>query len=704
MAGLDFNKLKGNISKASIRIYVVGVLVVMFVVVLVGTIVALRLSFGSVVEQYDSSVKRNLQRVAYEFDSLDGRISLSNFDVPKPDRSGIPLYKVPLEYINVMPGHVEDVKPLLGCSYVGMDAPQNRVCAGMLTNKALGAIAYVRGRFEKFNELVSPRYLDDPRTGDYFLVTLSARDTTSQFIVTFDPVKRVGNTMTPYLSPAWSLTGFRIGSSAGRAYSREPQIKGRVLKISGQGGANRFEFIFQVPAYAFGDDAFQANKTQEEVTIWPPKDISEARLDIKLIGKNALGESSIILDSTLSEPSTVFSFDKMSNYLTPGEVLVFSPRNSSVEIKVRHATIENSGSIRDFPFNAVDRLTDFFIEIIVPAKSIDARADLPDGSFVAIRGDASSVLGGWRIAAQSIVLLSLLIIIMLLVSYVILRVFVLDPLYKVRRNTLHMKERFSVMDEYKLPFHIKESQSEVGVLWRNILELHGAVMAYGRSAVERSKREHQFLRAIGHEIRSPLQDLMLRHNDENDPSTRYVRRISFAVKYLYGASLGQEISDGFTFRNPQEAMNSLSGHITKENITEYLINAAESAIAGITYVGSDKALYVMVDADMLESVLTAIINNASDFRMPDTEIFVDAYMERGSAVVTIKNTGPHIVNDPIEEIFEYGVSVRDGAGEDEHLGQGLYMAKTFVSRLSGSLTARNLGDGVCFEIRLPCVS
>ncbi|AVH36139.1 hypothetical protein AL532_07410 [Pseudomonas monteilii] len=142
---------------------------------------------------------------------------------------------------------------------------------------------------------------------------------------------------------------------------------------------------------------------------------------------------------------------------------------------------------------------------------------------------------------------------------------------------------------------------------------------------------------------------MLRHNDENDPSTRYVRRISFAVKYLYGASLGQEISDSFTFRTPQEAMNSLSGDITKENITEYLINAAESAIAGIKYVGSDKALYVMADADMLESVLTAIINNANDFRVPDTEIIVDGYLERGSAVVTIKNIGPHIAIDPIEE-------------------------------------------------------
>lgn len=703
MAGLDFKKLKNNISKASIRVYIVGVLVVLFSAVIVGTVFALRLSFGSVAEQYESSVRRNLQRVAYEFDSLDGRINLNNFEAPKPDNTGIPFYRLPLEYLNVMPGHVEDVKSLLGCSFAGINAPQNRVCGGMLGNKALGSIAYVRGGFEKFGDLVSPRYIDDPRTGDYFLVTVSARGTASQFIVTFDSIKRVGDSRAPYLSPAWSLTGFKIGSLTGRAYSREPQIKGRVLKVSSQGAIDRFEFIFQLPVYAFADDAFKVNQPQGETSVWPPEDLSEARIDMKLIGKDAAGERSIIMDTALSEPNTVFSFEKMSNYLTPGEILVFSPVYSSAQISVTHISSGNSGSAKTFPFSAVDRLTDFFIKNIVPATKIDELARLPDGSTVAIRGDASSVLSGWRVAAQSIIMLSSLLIVLLFISYVILRIFVLTPLYRVRRNTLHMKERFSVLHEYKLPFSIKESQSEVGVLWRNISELHEALMAYGRSALERSKREHLFLRAIGHEIRSPLQDLMLLHNNDNDPSTRYVRRISFAVKYLYGASLGQEASDNLIFKSPQEAMSSLSGNITKENITEYLMNAAESTITGIQYVGGNSALYVMVDADMLESVLTAIINNAKDFRTLDTDIIVDGYLEHGDAVITIKNKGPHIVNDPIEEIFEYGVSVRDGAGEGDHLGQGLYMAKTFVSRLSGSLTARNLDDGVCLVIRFPCI-
>lgn len=703
MAGIDLTKLKNNISKASIRIYIVGVLFAVFVVVLVGTIVALRLSFESVAEQYESSVKRNLQRVAYEFDSLDGRINLGNFEAPKPDNSGVPLYKIPLEYIDVMPGHVEDAKPLLGCSFAGINAPQNRVCGGMLTNKALGAIVYVRGGFDKFGDLVSPRYIDDPRTGDYFLVTLTARGAASQFIVTFDSVKRAGDSMTPYLSPAWSLTGFKIGSSTGRAYSREPQIKGRALKVGNEGAVNRFEFVFQIPAYVFADDAFQANQSQGDVNVWPPMDLSDARIDIKLIGNDASGENSIILDSALSDSNAVFSFERMSNYLTPGEVLVFSPVNSIAEIKVRHVATEKSGAARVLPFNIIDRLTDFLIRIIVPAKKIDQVAKLTDGSFVAIRVDASNVLGGWRIAAQSIIMLSSLIIIMLFFSYLILRVFVLTPLYQVRRNALYMKDRLNVLGEYNLPFKIKESQSEVGVLWRSVLDLHRSLVAYGRSAHERSKREHHFLRAIGHEIRSPLQDLMLRHSDENDPSTRYVRRISFAVKYLYGASLGQETSESFAFKSPQDAMNSLSGDITKENITEYLMNAAESTIVGIKYVGYESGLYVMVDADMLESVLTAIINNANDFRTINTDIIVDGFYERESAVITIKNVGPQITNYPIDEIFEYGVSVRDGTGEGDHLGQGLYMAKTFVSRLGGSLSVHNLDDGVCFEIRLPCV-
>ncbi|RZO10683.1 HAMP domain-containing histidine kinase [Pseudomonas moorei] len=702
MGGLELGKLKRNLGKASVRIYIIGVLIFVFCVVFIGTFFALNLSFWSVADQYKSSVKRNLQRVVYEFDSLDGRIQLNNTEVQSPDIFGIPVFRIPLEYINIAPGHTEDIKPLYGCSYASATTPNNRICAGMLVNKALGAIAYVRGGFEKEGDLSSPSYIDDPRTGDYFLVSLVVRGSTKKFLITFDPIKRAGNTQASYLSPAWSLTGFEIGSSTGRAYSLEKLIKGRALKVSSKEGADRFEFIFQVPVSPYARDAISANQSSEEVDIWPPVDLADARVDVKLISKEINGEGEIILDSSLSEPGTMFSFEKMGNYLAPGEILEFSAGLSNRNVEVKHSETVNTATARVFPFGAIDRMTDFVIRLIVPEVKINEVASLPGGERVTIRGDASSVLGGWRAAAQSIIMLSFILMVVLLVAYVVLRIFVLTPLYRVRRNTLHMKERFNIGNQYTLPFVIKESQSEVGVLWQNIMDLHEALLAYSRNAIERTKAEHQFLRALGHEIRSPLQDLLLRHKEESDPSTRYVRRISYAVQNLYGTTLGQDAGENLIFKTPQEAMSSLSGNITKENVTEYLVNSTESTVDSIIYLGLASPLYVMVDADMLESVLTAIINNANDFRVAGSNIVLGATLAEDDVVITIANQGPCILNESIDEIFEYGVSAR--SGEDGHLGQGLYMAKTYVSRMNGSLTAVNTESGVRFEIKFPWVA
>ncbi|MDX9669556.1 MULTISPECIES: HAMP domain-containing sensor histidine kinase [unclassified Pseudomonas] len=699
MGGLDLRKVRNNLNKATFRIYIVGVLIILFFVVIFGTYFALNVSFGSVFQQYRSNVQRNLQRIVYEFDSIDGRIQLDNAGYSAPDIFGVPVFKIPLEYINVTPGHVEDIKPLLGCSFSSLLSPQDKLCVGILSNKALGAVAYVRGTFHKGNGLSSPVYIEDPRTGDYFLVEVNVRGVASKFVITFDEVNRQSSSKVPYLSPAWSLTGFKIGTRDRWAYSREPQIRGRALKVSDKIGTDRFEFIFQIPISIFADDAVHANQASDGA-IWPPKDLSEARVSVKLIGKEANGESRIVLDSSMADPDTVFSFRKMGNYLTPGESLTFNLSDGS-SFLVKHPDTDSPIVRQRFPFGILDRLTDLIIKVIVPKIQVNEVAFLPGGRSVAIHGDASSVLGGWRAAAQSIIMLSILLMIALIVAYVVLRVFVLTPLYRVRRNTLHIKERFKVGQDLTLPFEIKESQSEVGVLWRNILDLHEEVLAYSRSAVERAKSEQKLLQAIGHEIKSPLQDLLLRHNDESDPSARYVRRISFAVQNLYGGTLGQDNGDNLNLKTPQEAMSSLNGNITKEDVVEYLVNASESSVSDVVYVGQASSAIIMADGDMLESALTAILNNANDFRVLGTSIFFSVELVGGDVLVTVHNTGPCIPNNPIEEIFEYGVSAR--SGKDEHLGQGLYMANTYVSLMGGTLNAVNTVDGVRFEMRFPCV-
>jgi sensor histidine kinase regulating citrate/malate metabolism len=100
----------------------------------------------------------------------------------------------------------------------------------------------------------------------------------------------------------------------------------------------------------------------------------------------------------------------------------------------------------------------------------------------------------------------------------------------------------------------------------------------------------------------------------------------------------------------------------------------------------------------LEAALTAILNNAQDFRDPGTEITITSYSDAEWVLISISNIGPKIKHHPIEEIFEFGVSSR--AGDDDHQGMGLYAARQHIVNMGGDLLAKNVEFGVRFDIKL----
>ena len=54
----------------------------------------------------------------------------------------------------------------------------------------------------------------------------------------------------------------------------------------------------------------------------------------------------------------------------------------------------------------------------------------------------------------------------------------------------------------------------------------------------------------------------------------------------------------------------------------------------------------------------------------------------------------------IGKIFEYGVSDQAESGADGNRGQGLFVAKTYMAKMGGTITAHNLGGGVSFVMSL----
>jgi sensor histidine kinase regulating citrate/malate metabolism len=70
------------------------------------------------------------------------------------------------------------------------------------------------------------------------------------------------------------------------------------------------------------------------------------------------------------------------------------------------------------------------------------------------------------------------------------------------------------------------------------------------------------------------------------------------------------------------------------------------------------------------------------------------------ATVTIHNTGPAIAAELLGQVFEYGVSDQAESGAKGSRGQGLFVAKTYMAKMGGTIIARNDDDGVSLVLGL----
>ena len=111
---------------------------------------------------------------------------------------------------------------------------------------------------------------------------------------------------------------------------------------------------------------------------------------------------------------------------------------------------------------------------------------------------------------------------------------------------------------------------------------------------------------------------------------------------------------------------------------------------------------VRADEFPLEDVLTHLLRNADRHRTPGTPITMALLHDTGTATVRVHNQGNPIEPALMQRIFDYGVSGNDGAAESGQRGQGLFVARTYMGKMGGTIEARNEDDGVTMVLTLPC--
>jgi signal transduction histidine kinase len=235
---------------------------------------------------------------------------------------------------------------------------------------------------------------------------------------------------------------------------------------------------------------------------------------------------------------------------------------------------------------------------------------------------------------------------------------------------------------------------ELGVLARALKDLLQRVNDDVKRERIRAEQEKDTWHAVGHEIMSPLQSLMVLHGSGSDPSHRYISRMQQAVKVLYGSA------------SPSEAFAATTLTPLALDLEAFLADAAANAafigVGDVHFEGSGAALWVRADAHPLEDVVSHVLRNADRHRVAGTPIRISLHADAAEAVFDIDNDGAAIDASLIDRIFEYGVSGDTSNAESGHRGQGLFVVRTYMAKMGGTVMAINIAGGVRFRLVLPC--
>src|SRR5471032_2854416 len=185
---------------------------------------------------------------------------------------------------------------------------------------------------------------------------------------------------------------------------------------------------------------------------------------------------------------------------------------------------------------------------------------------------------------------------------------------------------------------------------------------------------------------------MVLHGGADDQTHRYINRMQQAIRVLYGRA------------SQSEAFQSSELQVAEVDLTAFLRNVAANAscvgIDGVVFHGAAEPLTARADEYSLEDVVTHVLRNAERYRPPGSPIVITLEGGDTGATITIRNQGPQVAADMIGKIFEYGVSDQPESGAEGNRGQGLFVAKTYMAKMGGTIVAQNQANGVSFILNL----
>jgi signal transduction histidine kinase len=644
-------------------------------------------------DSYQTSVVRTKGQIVARLRHPSGQLALLN--PPRAGESAAPGRPVMLPFSAIDfddQSKVRNAVEMAGCL---VQYPHyGSLCIAIGNNPWAGGFIYAAGTFAS-GPLVPHRIGDEILAGAHRLrVTASLRGQTYQWLAPFEPLGR-GQSRAD--SQRGRLTGYverdgpnYKGARPVREFRgwvwQDGRCVGDVTAANNDGCERKSFFSLRLPIAALRDALFLGRTPQ-----WPPPDLDQFRVHIQVLPPDS---EAPIFDSDAAGAALPFSLDDLADLLRPGETLVIRKAVGNEEIITLRGKDDSGEPASPLLTGLIRRL---------PVENHDVPIELGDdiatpmGSYhLHLTGDVRSVNKALSIVVSRVSWIVGAMLAAIGLAWLVIEIGLVRPIAHLTRRTRGLSQSVQGVqdahDESGLQRYALadlRGRDELGLLASALDDLLRRVKEDALRERLRAEQEKDMWHAVGHEIMSPLQSLLALHGSEDDPSQRYIQRMQQAVRVLYGSA------------SPSEAFQSSALNVQSIDIAAFVRNVAENAgVPDIRCAGAEAAMTVRADEFPLEDVFAHILKNADARRTPGTPISIVLHATEDSVNVTIRNHGPNIPEELIGRIFEYGVSDQAEAAANGNRGQGLFVAKTYMAKMGGTISARNEKDGVSFVLGL----
>lgn len=209
--------------------------------------------------------------------------------------------------------------------------------------------------------------------------------------------------------------------------------------------------------------------------------------------------------------------------------------------------------------------------------------------------------------------------------------------------------------------------------------------------------------SLSHDIRTPLTSLdgyfqLLKETKDSEAQKRYLSIISERIAFL--KLMLEQLFTYSKLKNEEyrlEVSNICLNRILKDVLFSYYEDWRSMGIEPIIEL-TEEALYIEGNKEALQRVMHNIIKNAMEHGLKKISVYL--YKQSGQVWLRIGNLAKDIEQIDVTKVFERFYKA-DAARSNISSGLGLSIAKEFVLRMNGTITAEFEQDMFWITISFP---